>query len=95
MTRDGKPQRVVGIRYEPEQGAPRVILKGAGSVAEEILRSRHQRTGPQVVRNPELLEKLYRLPVDAQIGRELYHLVAIVLAHVFSIEAKAREEYEK
>lgn len=93
MTRETKPQRVVGIRYEPEEGAPKVILKGAGALAEEILRTRHPVTGPQVVKNPELLEKLYRLPVDAQIGPELYHLVAIVLAHVFSVEAKAREGY--
>ena len=38
-----------------------------------------------------MLDKLYRLPIDAEIGPDLFHVVAILLSHVFSIEEKLRE----
>ena len=63
-----------------------MILKGSGEMAEEILRRRPLTNGPAVVRNTQLAEQLYRLPIDAEIGPELFHLVATVLAHVFAVE---------
>ncbi len=89
---NSETKRVVGLRYEPGEGLPQVILKGAGPLAEEVLRRRNPRTGPQVVKNSELLDQLYRLPIDAEIGPDLYHLVAMLLAHVFAIEEKLKKE---
>jgi flagellar biosynthesis protein len=83
-------KRVVGLKYEPEEGLPQVILKGAGPLAEEILNRRDPRTGPQVVKNEALLQSLYRLPLDSSIGPELFHVVAVILAHVFALEAKMK-----
>lgn len=85
------PKKVVGLQYEPGEGLPQVILKGSGYLAEEILRRRDPATGPQVIKDKKLLDKLYRLPIDAEIGPDLFHLVAILLAHVFAIEEKMRE----
>jgi type III secretion system FlhB-like substrate exporter len=45
-----------------------------------------------VVRDPELVEQLYRLPMDGHIGPELFQLVATLLAHVFAIDEKLRGE---
>jgi type III secretion system FlhB-like substrate exporter len=82
------PTRIVGLRYEPEDGAPQVILKASGEAAEELLRARQRMArAPQVVRNPALLEQLYRLPVDGRIGPELYRVAAILLAHVLAVDA--------
>lgn len=89
-TQDSK-KKVVGLSYEPGKGLPKVILKGYGNLADEILSRRSLSNGPQVVRNDELVEQLYRLPMDAEIGPELFHLVARLLVHVFSIEEKLRE----
>lgn len=83
-------RRVVGLKYEPDAGPPQVVLKGAGPLAEEILTRRRARVGAQVVRNEALLESLYRLPLDAQIGPELFHVVAVILAHVFALEAQLK-----
>lgn len=85
-------RRVVGLRYEPDAGLPQVILKGAGPLADEILRRRRARVGPQVIRNEALMQSLYRLPLDAQIGPELFHVVAAILAHVFALEAQLKSE---
>lgn len=85
------PKKVVGLQYEPGVGLPQVILKGSGYLAEEILRQRNPVNGPQVIQDKELLDKLYRLPMDAEIGPDLFHLVAVLLAHVFAIEEKMKE----
>ena len=85
-------RRVVGLKYEPGAGLPQVVLKGAGPLAEEILARRRARVGAHVVKNEALLQSLYRLPLDAQIGPELFHVVAVILAHVFALEAQLKTE---
>ncbi len=84
------PKRVVGLQYEPGQGLPQVVLKGSGRIAEEIVRKGERGAGPSVVRDAALVDQLYRLPIDARIGPELFHLVAALLAHVFTIEQKLK-----
>jgi type III secretion system FlhB-like substrate exporter len=85
-------RRVVGLKYDPDDGLPQVIFKGAGPLADEILASRRARVGAHVVRNEALLQSLYRLPLDARIGPELFHVVAVILAHVFALEAQLKNE---
>lgn len=89
-TEERQVRRVVGLKYAPEDGLPQVILKGAGPLAEEMLRRRDGRIGPQVVKNEALLQSLYRLPLDSPIGPELFQVVAVILAHVFALEAKLK-----
>lgn len=84
-------RKVVGLRYEPGVGLPQLIVKGSGYLAEEILKQRDPHNGPPVIKDKQLLDKLYRLPMDAEIGPDLFHLVAILLAHVFAIEEKMKE----
>ena len=86
-----KTERVVGLQYEPGEGLPQVVLKGSGKLAEDIL-ERGRQDRKTVVRDEKLLKQLYRLPVDAEIGPDLFQLVAILLAHVFAIEGKRRRE---
>jgi type III secretion system FlhB-like substrate exporter len=87
------PKKVVGLRYEDGQRLPQVVLKGAGPLADEILRRRGPGRRPPVVRNDALLEQLYRLPIDAEIGPELYRVVAFLLVHVFAVEALMKGEH--
>jgi flagellar biosynthesis protein len=82
--------KVVGLAYQPGDELPRVVVKGCGEAAEAILRERDWLRGPQVVRDPKLVEQLYRLPLEGPIGPELFQLVAILLTHVFAIEEKLR-----
>lgn len=86
-----QPRRLVGLKYEPAEGLPQVILKASGRAAEEVLRLRTRALqAPPVVRNDALLEQLYRLPVEGRIGPELFQVVAILLAHVLAIDAKVK-----
>jgi flagellar biosynthesis protein len=81
-------KKVVGLKYEAGEGLPQVVVKGHGPAAQEILRSRDALDGPPVVQDSALAEQLYRLPMDATIGPELFELVAALLAHVFSLEQR-------
>jgi type III secretion system FlhB-like substrate exporter len=85
-------RRLVGLRYQPGIGLPQVIVKASGELAEEALRQRAQLArAPAVVRNDALLEQLYKLPLEAQIGAELFRVVAVLLAHVLTVDAAMKE----
>lgn len=91
MSNATEQKKVVGLRYEPAEGLPQLIVKGTGQMAEEILRKGNSGDGPVVVKDKALLDQLFRLPMDAQIGPELFQVVATLLAHVFAVEQKRRE----
>lgn len=78
--------RVVGVSYDLEDAAPTVILKGAGAEAQQILARAQQLGDVTVVKDPQLVRELYRLPLDAPIGRELFPVMAALLAHVVRID---------
>lgn len=78
--------RVVGVSYDLEDAAPTVILKGAGAEAQQILARARQLGDVTVVKDPQLVRELYRLPLDAPIGRELFPVMAALLAHVVRID---------
>lgn len=90
--KEQKPTKVVGLEYSPKQGLPQITLKGAGPMAEEILVRRRKAGRPRVIRDAALTEQLYRLPIDSQIGPELFRAVAIVLAHVLALGSKIKGE---
>ena len=92
QTPDGKPQRVVGVSYELGALAPTVVLKGAGAEARAVLdTARRSTAAPPVVRDPGLVDQLYRIPIDAPIGRELFPVMATLLAHVVQLDRHMQE----
>ena len=86
-TEDEKLRRVVGVSYEPGELAPTVILKSAGAGAAAVLEAaRRSAQAPLVVRDAALVDQLYRIPIDAPIGRELFPVMATLLAHVVQLD---------
>lgn len=86
-------QRVVGVSYEPGQSAPVVVLKSAGAGAAAVLETaRRAQDAPAVVRDPALVEQLYRIPIDAPIGRELFPVMATLLAHVVELDRHMQDK---
>lgn len=81
-------RRIVGLGYEAGHGVPRVLLKAAGRSAEELLWRSQRGGGPPLVKNPALLDSLFRLPVDADIPPDLFELIAIILVHVSAVDAE-------
>jgi flagellar biosynthesis protein len=78
-----KPKRVVALQYKQQKDlAPRVVAKGAGEVAEAILRLARQ-ADVSVHQDEELVNALMKLELGAVIPEELYTVVAEVLAVVY------------
>jgi type III secretion system FlhB-like substrate exporter len=80
-------KKVVGVSYDIESAAaPVVMLKGAGPEAQAALDRARQLGGIPIVKDPDLVRELYRVPLDSPIGRELFPVMAALLAHVIHID---------
>lgn len=84
-------KKVVGIAYDAKQGLPRVILKASGEMAQQVEQEfgRHK-PNHRLVENEGLANSLFRLPLESEISPDLYQLVALLLVHVYSVEAKLK-----
>lgn len=81
----GAGQRVVAMRYHQDHDrAPRVVAKGAGSVADRILELAREH-GVPLFEDRDLVELLSVLELDAEIPSNLYGALAEVLAHVYRV----------
>jgi type III secretion system FlhB-like substrate exporter len=86
--------KVVGVSYAPDSGAPTVILKGAGADADSLLAQARRRDDLPVVHAPALTEQLYRTPLDAPVAKELFPVMAALLAYVLHTDRLNRESQQ-
>ncbi len=82
--------RVIGIGFNPEDPAPTVMLKGSGEQVAPVLSAARAADIP-IVRDAALTEQLYRVPMDAPIGRELFPVMAVLLAQVLYLDQATEE----
>jgi len=76
----------IALRYDKGAlGAPRVVAKGAGYVAQRIIETARRHGVPVVERKP-VARALYKaVQIDREIPAALYHAVAEVLAYVYRL----------
>ena len=80
----------VAIKYEPGKSAPRVVAKGAGTIAARI-REEAEAKGVPMVRDIPLARALHAAcELGQEIPVELYNAVARVLAFVMQLKARGR-----
>lgn len=85
-----KTKRVVGLGYTPEEGLPVIVLKAVGPRVDQLVGKTLNASGPRLVRDAALLDRLYQLPVDAAIDPSMFQLVASLLIHVFAMNEKLK-----
>lgn len=79
----------VALKYEAGKSAPRVVAKGAGTVATRI-RERAMESGVPLVKDIPLARALHAgCEVGHEIPPDLYAAVAKVLAFVFALEKRS------
>ena len=78
-------QAAVALAYEDSDGAPRIVAKGRGALAETII-ARAREAGVYVHESPELIAVLMQVDLDARIPPELYLAVAELLAWLYRLE---------
>lgn len=77
--------RAVALTYAVGDGAPRVVAKGKGLLAEEII-ERAKAAGVFVHESPDLVNLLMQVDLDARIPPGLYVAVAELLAWLYRLE---------
>lgn len=76
----------VALAYSQTDAAPRVVAKGRGMIAEQIiLRAREH--GVYVHESPELVSLLMQIDLDQRIPPQLYVAVSELLAWLYRLES--------
>jgi flagellar biosynthesis protein len=83
---DGRPPLAIALHYNGN-GAPRVVAKGGGDVAERIIETAREHNVP-LQEDAALASTLARLDIGREIPRELYVAVAQVLAFAWAVAGK-------
>ena len=83
-------QHAVALAYQKGDGAPKVVAKGNGAVAEQII-ARARDAGVFVHESKELVALLMNVDLDRQIPPALYRAIAELLAWLYHVDsAQAR-----
>jgi len=80
----------VALAYKPGDAAPKVIAKGRGLIAEEII-ARARQHDIYVHESAELIALLMQVDLDAHIPPQLYVAIAELLAWLYRIERRGAE----
>lgn len=84
----------VALKYSPGAGAPRVLAKGSGPVADRI-RAEAKEHGVPMVADIPLARAIHKLcDVGAEVPADVYEAVAKILAFVFALKAKGLKPAE-
>ncbi len=80
------PQReAVGLRYDQaDDAAPRVVAKGKGELAEQLLAIAEEH-GIPVRKDPDLLAYLSATQIGDEVPEEVYQAVASILAFLWRL----------
>lgn len=85
-------KKAVALKYDVEKGkAPKVVAKGKGYVADNILDAARKGQVP-VYQNKSLVNMLMALEIDKEIPAQLYTTVAEILAYVYRIDKRRKED---
>ncbi|PLR97291.1 EscU/YscU/HrcU family type III secretion system export apparatus switch protein [Bacillus sp. T33-2] len=93
--RDGERRKeAVALGYDPStsgQDAPRMLAKGKGIVADNIIEKALANDVP-IQEDPSLVEVLSQLDINERIPEELYGAVAEVFAFIYRADRAAGKQ---
>ncbi len=98
MTTPPDPERerreAVALAYGASDGAPRVVARGRGLIADEIIR-RAKESDVFVHESRELVALLMQVDLDREIPHSLYRAIAELLAWLYQIERASLENNQR
>ncbi|QHE52176.1 EscU/YscU/HrcU family type III secretion system export apparatus switch protein [Pontibacillus sp. HMF3514] len=91
MSNEEKRREAVALNYDAEaEQAPKVVAKGKGDVATNIIEKAKENSVP-IQEDPTLVNLLGELDINETIPEELYQAVAEVFAFVYKIDKQAKK----
>lgn len=89
MNHDKPNKKAVALRYQEFEPAPKVIAKGQGLVAEEMIALANEH-GVFVHDSPELVDLLSQLELDTYVPQTMWFIVAELLIWAKGLEGIAK-----
>lgn len=86
MAESGKRPSAAALAYQEGDAAPRVVAKGQGLVAQQII-ERAKAAGVFVHESAELVALLMQIDLDRRIPPALYRAIAELLAWLYHVDA--------
>lgn len=80
-------REAIALAYSQTDAAPRVVAKGKGLIAEQII-AKAREHGVYVHESPEMVALLTQIDIDQHIPPELYLAIAELLAWLYALEHK-------
>ena len=86
MSKPNPKQSAIALAYKTGELAPKVVAKGHGLIAEQII-SRAREHGVFVHESKEVVALLMQVELDAKIPPALYRAVAELLAWLYRVDS--------
>lgn len=81
-------KKAVALKYEKEKSAaPKVVAKGKGAVAQNIIKIAQEHELP-IKKDADLVELLSKIEIDKEIPPNLYKAVAQIFSFIYNITNK-------
>lgn len=85
---DKQLKRAAALKYDQTQNmAPRVVARGKGLIAEQIVQVARQNNVP-LHEDPNLVNVLEAMELESEIPAELYRAVAEVLVFIYRLNGQ-------
>lgn len=86
--KDKQKETAVALKYEADEDiAPRIIAKGQGVTAENIVKSAKEHDIP-VYQDEKLANQLHSMEIDDYIPEELYEAIAQILVFIAKVDGR-------
>ena len=92
MIETTKNKQVIGLKYD-QKTAPKVIIKGYGDFVDELIAIAKE-NNVMIHQDPELSEFLNCLELGQEIPRELYIVIAELIAFAFVLQGKFPDQWK-
>jgi flagellar biosynthesis protein len=85
---NSQPKKAVALKYEQEKNnAPKVVAKGKGEVAKNIIKIAKENELP-IKKDEDLVELLSKVELDKEVPPNLYKAVAEVFSFIYKVTRK-------
>lgn len=91
MSQESEPKQAVALSYDG-RNAPKIVATGEGLIAEEII-ALAKANGIYIHQDPHLSHFLQLLELGEEIPKELYLLIAELIAFVYMLDGKFPEQW--
>ena len=89
---NGQEKQIVALKYD-QKSAPKVIAKAHGTLAEELLEIAKE-NDVMIHQDKELSQFLQRLDMGQEIPKELYLVIAELIAFAFVLQGKFPDNWK-